>query len=203
MQRIARQFGRELHCHRNTVNRRINPSTSVFEAVQTFTQDEKRSILSWLTRYGPFWEDVPLHGPDNWLESDNEIVTDTALGEAAYCFTVGIDRRLVGLTPSTWDRTPIAVTMLDDVPKAIQVDNYWTALELEEALSEAEPPITSWNQLEMVSISQFQRLRFSGEAFHPLRGLSFSPTAAAYIKSRLHTLDHVMGWSRRGRQFHS
>ena len=193
MQRIARQFGRELHCHRNTVNRRINPSASVFEAVQTFTQDEKRSLLSWLTRYGPFWEDVPLHGPDNWLECDNEIVTDTALGEAAYCSTVGIDRRLVGLTPSTWERTPIAVTMLDDAPTVIEVDNYWTAPELEVALSKAEPPITTWHQLESVSISQFRRLRFSGDAFHPLRGLSFSPTAAAYIKSRLHTLDRVMG----------
>ena len=121
MQRVARQFGRDLHCHRNTVNRRINPSTSVFEAVQTFTQDEKRLLLSWLTRYGPFWEDVPLHGPDHWLECDNEIVTDTALGEAAYCSTVGIDRRLVGLTPSTWERTPIAVTMLNDAPTVIQV----------------------------------------------------------------------------------
>ena len=193
MQRVARQFGRDLHCHRNTVNCRINPSTSVFAAVQTLTQDEKRLILSWLTRYGPFWEDVPLHGPDHWLECDNEIVTDTALGEAAYCSSVGIDRRLVGLTPSTWERTPIAVTMLDDAPTVIQVDNYWTAPELEAALKEAEPPITSWNQLESESISQFQRLRFSGNAFQPLRGLSFSPTAAVYIKSRLHTLNFVMG----------
>ena len=193
MQRVARQFGRDIHCHRNTANRRINPSTSVFEAVQTFTQNEKRSLLSWLTRHGPFWEDILLHGPDNWLEFDNEIVTDTALGEVAYCSTVGIDRRLVSFIPSIWERTPITVTMLDDNPTEIQVDNYWTAPELEVALSKAESPITTWNQLERVSISQFQRLRFSRDAFHPLRGLSFSPTATAYIKSRLHTLNYVMG----------
>ena len=193
MRRAARQFDRDLHCHRNTVNRLINPTTSVFEAIQTFTHDEKRLVLLWLTRHGPFWEDVPLHGPDHWLECDNDIVTDTALGEAAYCSTVGIDRRLVSLTPSTWERTPIAVTMLDDAPTVIQVDNYWTAPELEVALSEAEPPLSSWNQLESASISRFQRLRFSGNAFHPLSGLPFSPTAAGYIKSRLHTLDYVMG----------
>ena len=137
MQRVARQFGRDIHCHRNTVNRRINPSTSVFEAVQAFTQDEKRSFLSWLTQYGPFWEDVPLHGPDNWLEYDNEIVTDTSLGEAAYCSTVGIDRRLVGLTPSTWEHTPIAVTMLDGGPTVIEVDNYWTAPRTRRSLEES------------------------------------------------------------------
>ena len=193
MRRVARQFDRDIHCHRNTVNRRINPSTSVFEAVQTFTENEKRSLLSWLTRHGPFWEDIPLHGPDNWLECDGEIVTDTSIGEAAFCSTVGIDRRLVSFIPSIWERTPITVTMLDDVPTVIQVENYWTVPELEVALSKAEPPIATWNQLESVSISQFQRLRFSSDAFHPLRGLSFSPTAAAYIKSRLHTLNYVMG----------
>ena len=193
MRRVARQFGRDLHCHRNTVNRRINASTSVFEAIQTFTREEKRLLLSWLTRYGPFWEDASLHSPDDWLESDNDIITDTAIAEAAYCSTVGIDRRLVSLTPSTWERTPIAVTMSDDIPTLIQVDNYWAAPELEVALSESELPITSWNQLESVSISRFERLSFSRDAFHPLIGLPFSPTAAAYIKSRLHTLNFVMG----------
>ena len=192
MRRAAQQYGREVHCHRNTVNRRINPTTSMFEAVQTFARDEKRALLLWLTRYGPFWEDVPFHGSDHWLECDNDIVTETALGEAAYCSTVGIDRRLVTLSPSTWERTPIAVTMLDDAPTVIHVHNYWTAPELEDALNEAEPPITSWHELESVSVSRFQQLRFSAEAFHPLNGLPFSPTAAEYIRSRLYTLNQVM-----------
>ena len=192
MRTAARELGRDLYCHRNTVNSRINPSMSVYEAIQTFTHDQKRLVLSWLTRYGPFWEDVPLHGPDHWLEYDSEIVTDTALGEAAYCSTLGIDRRLVSLTPSSWEHTPIPVTMLGEGPKGIRVDNYWTMRELEIALRQAETPTTSWKQLEGLAISRFDHLRFSGDAFDPLRGLPFSPTAAEYIKSRLQTLNYVM-----------
>ena len=193
MRNIARGYGRDLHCHRNTVNRQINPSTSVFQALQTFTRDQKRALLTWLTQQGPFWEDMPVHDPNDWLELGDEIVTDTAVGEAAYCSSTGIDRRLMSLTPSTWEYSPILVTMLGEASTVIKVGNYWAVPELEVALSEAEPPITSWSQLESVSISRYHRLKFSVDAFRPLIGLPFSPTAAEYIKSRLHTLNDVMG----------
>jgi hypothetical protein len=193
MRRAAQRFGRDLHCHRNTVNRPINPSASVFEALQTFTRDQKRALLTWLTQRGPFWEDTLVHDPNEWLELEDDIVTDTAVGEAAYCSTTGIDRRLVSLTSSTWEYSPIPVTMLGDTRTVITVNNYWTVPELENALREADPPITSWSQLERVPIFRYQRLKFSGDAFEPLRGLPFSHTAAEYIKSRLHTLNDVMG----------
>ena len=193
MRNVARRFGREVHCHRNTVNRQVNPSISVYEALQRFTRDEKRALMAWLTQQGPFWEDIPAHGPDHWLEVDDEIVTETSIGEAAYCSTVGIDRRLVSLTPSSWERTPISVSMLADAPVVIQVDNYWAAPELEAALMDAEPPITSWNQLESVSISRNQRLRFSNDSFKPLDGRPFVHGAAYRIISLLDTLDRLMG----------
>ena len=193
MRSIAHRFGHELHCHRNTINRQVNSSTSVYEALQRFTRDEKRALLTWLTRQGPFWEDVPTHGPDHWLEVGNEIVTDTAIGEAAYCSTIGIDRRLVSLTPSSWERTPISVTMLADPHTVIEVDNYWAASELEAALADAEPPITSWSQLESVSISRYRRLRFSNDSFTPLDGRPFVHGAAYRVISLLDTLDRLMG----------
>ena len=194
MRNTARIYSRELHCHRNTVNKRINSSTSVYEAIQTFTRDEKRAILAWLTQRGPFWDDMPAHDPSDWLECDDEIVTDTAVGEVAYCSTIGIDRSLVSLTPSAWERTPISITMLNDALAVVQVNNYWAVAVLEAALSEAELPIASWSQLESISISRYQRLKFSEDAFRPLRGLSFSPTAAEYIKNRLRILDDVMSF---------
>ena len=193
MRKIAQQFGRELHCHRNTINQRISRSISVYEAIQTFTREEKRSLLLWLTRHGPFWEEAPFHGPDHWLECDDEIVTDTALGEAAYCTAGGIDRRLVSITPSKWSRAPIAVTMMNDISRVIHVDNYWTDSTLEIALVEAEPPISSWDQLENVAVSRFRNVKFSISAFQPLDGMPFSPTAAEYIMTRLYTLNYVMG----------
>ena len=164
----------------------------MYSAIQTFTRDQKIAILLWLTQHGPFWEDVAAHAPDHWLECDGELVTETAVGEVAYCTATGIDRRLVSLTPSSWERTPIKVTLSNDIQTDVQVNNYWTLSALEAALSGAEPPVSTWNQLESVSIARYQRLRFSPDAFAPLRGMPFSPTAASYIMSRLHTLNEVM-----------
>ena len=192
MREVVSQFGMALYCHRNITSAHVNPSMSVYEALQAFTHSQKRSLLAWFNRHGPFWEDIPEHGPDHWLEYDNAIVTDTALGEAAYCSTLGIDRRLVSLTPSNWEHTPLLVTMLNNETMMLRVHNYWTVSELEIALREAEPPIASWQQLERLAISRFTHVRFSADAFHPLRGMPFSPTAAEYVQSRLHTLNAVM-----------
>ena len=86
MRRIASNFGRELYAHRNVVNCRITPDLSMFEALQALPQlDEKRAFLRWLTRQGPFWEDDIHHRPDDYLECGDQIVTETAPGEAAYC----------------------------------------------------------------------------------------------------------------------
>ena len=193
MRRIAREHGRELHCNRNTLNRRINPSTSVFEALQIFTLDQKRNLLQWLTRQGPFWEDMPVHDPSQWLECSGEIVTETAAGEAAYCSTIGIDRRLVSLTPSAWDYSPIVVTMLSDAATVISVHNYWTPPELETALRGLERPVVSWDQLEAAARMRFRRLSFSANSFLPLKGQPFVPGAASRILSRMAVLDSLMG----------
>lgn len=80
------------------------------QAIQGFELEQRRAVMQWLTRLGPFWEDVRTHGPDDYLECDGKIVTDTALGEAAFSCLHGADRRLVSLTPSSWDFSPISVS---------------------------------------------------------------------------------------------
>ena len=193
MRESASRLGRRLYCHRNIVNCRIDASTTVFAALQTFTQDEKRSLLTWLTKHGPFWEDAPEHSPSLSLRVDGEVVTETAVGEAAYCSAFGIDRRLVSFAPSQWERSPVTVTMSDNGETGIPVKNYWSQSDLETALQAAEPPINSWSQLEAVSRSRFQQLRFATECFRYLDGQPFVPGAADRIISRLEILDRLMG----------
>ena len=193
MRKVARQYGRELYCHRNTTSRLIDPSITIFDAIQTFTREEKRVFLSWFTQQGPFWEDVPEHSPNDWLECGDVIVTETAIGEAAYCFTIGIDRRLVSLTPSKWEYSPITVTMLLNDSTDIHVDNYWSLSLLEAALQKAEKPVSSWGQLESVARSKFQRLYFSEDCFRCLDGYPFVTSAASHILSRLDILNKLVG----------
>lgn len=192
LRHLASNYGRALYAHRNVVNSRINARTSLHDALQTFQRDEKRSFLQWLTRQGPFWEDAAQHNPDQWMDCGDEIVTDTAVGEAAYCMTVGINRSVVSFVPSRWNFSPIVVGIGPGVANHVVVANYWRLPELEAALQAAEPPIASWQQLESVSRARYQRLTFSADCFGYLNGQPFAPGAAAHILSRFDVLDRLM-----------
>ena len=66
--------------------------------------------MGWLTHGGPFWDDLPRHGPDDYLECRGEVVTSSAVGEAAYRKLHAAECALVSVTPSDWNFSPVAVT---------------------------------------------------------------------------------------------
>ena len=208
---------RRIYCHRNIVNRHIDADASitVYDAVLKMPRDEKVSLLAWFGKNGPYLEDALEEdaleedaleedaleprpgrpGPERpLLAVDDEVVTDTAVGEAAYCSNQGLDRRLVSFAPSQWERSPVTVTMLlDDGDTNIPVENYWTQADLETALQAAEPPISDWTRLEAVCRAKFQRLQFSAECFQKLKGRPFVPAVSDGILRRLKVLDDLMG----------
>lgn len=193
LRQVASSYGRELHSHRNIPNSQISATASLYDALQTFPQNEKRSLLQWLTRLGPFWEDTAEHGPDQWMDCGDEVVTETAVGEAAYCQSIGVSRGLVSFAPSRWEYAPVSVRIVSQIATDVNVPNYWRTPQLETALREAAPPVTSWAQLESVTRSTFHRLTFSGDCFSYLNGQPFAPGPAARILVRLGVLDQLMG----------
>lgn len=198
LRKIARGSGREVYCHKNIAYQYVNQSTSVYHALQNrgnFTIDEKRSLLSWFTKHGPYWEDIAEHGPDDYVEAHGDLVTCTALGEASYCAKFGIDKRLVSLTPSKWSYSPISATISprdSSIEYPVKVQNFWEPATLETALRYAEPPIESWEQLEEVCPSKFPLLRFTSECFVPLKGKPFASGAVNQILSRMKVLNELM-----------
>ena len=193
MRAIARKFRRELYSHRTVTNRRINAGLSLFEALQRLPRDEKQSLLSWLTKRGPFWEDVAEHGPDHWLQCGDEIVTNTAIGEAAYCTAVGIDHRLVSFSPSAWTYSPVLAQMEPNGVGVITVLNYWEPTDLQNALQTTPVPSESWSDLQEDARIRFQHLTFATHCFSYLNGYPFDPGAAARILSRLDVLNRLAG----------
>ena len=193
LRQTAANFGRDLHAHRSILNSRINATTSLHEALQALPQSEKRSILQWLTRQGPFWEDAAEYDPDVWMWWADNIVTDTAVGEAAYCATVGVDRRLVSFTPSDWTFSPATVQIGPDAATEVMILNYWQMPQLNNALQAAEPPIASWARLDAVCRAKLRRLTFATDCFGYLNGQPFAPGAAARILIRLNVLDQLLG----------
>ena len=190
LRRVARDFGREVYLYRNFVHsRRINADTSVHQALQRLPRDEKRAILSWFDRQGPYWDDDARHSPDHYLECGGEVVTETGIGEAAYCAMSGISRGLASLTPSDWEHSPVAVRLIADPAAHVCIPNYWYPPELEASLQNAQPPIASWSELEAVARERFRQLTFSADCFRPLldgqpfqpgqNGRNYQPTGSA------------------------
>lgn len=191
MREIASQFGRDLHCHRNVAHAQVTPDLTMPQAIQALGRDERQSVMQWLTRRGPFWEDARLHGPDDYLECSGEVVTETAVGEAAFSCLHGTDRRLVSLTPSSWEFSPISVTWRRvgcDVD-VVDVINHLTANDLETALRLSPPPVMSWDQLALVAQARCPNLVFAANSFEPLRGHPFVRGAAHRVIELLDTLD--------------
>ena len=135
---VARRFGRNVYCHWALVHAEPVPGIRMQPAVQRLAGNERRALMSWLTRRGPFWDDLRRHDGNDWLECRGEIVTDTAVGEAAYRTQRGVACALISATPSDWDFSPVEVIWnreaegLDDQNAALE--NWRDAAALEEWL---------------------------------------------------------------------
>lgn len=195
MRNIAGRFGRELNCNRNVANACAIHGQTVLQAVQHLPQSERRLVLSWLTKSGPFWEDDRTHSQDDYLESDGAIVTDTAVGEAAYSGFHGLDRRVVSFVPSKWTFSPVSVSWVREDRYSVDIDviNFFGSDQLRVALDAAPAPISSWQQLCDMAMKRFTHLRIAKDAFHPLRGHPFVHGAADRIMVLLDTLDRIRG----------
>ena len=194
MRQKAKHWDRELYCNRQLTQVKPFAGVSMLEAVQHLPEPQRRSFLAWLTRGGPFWEDDGRHAESEWLESGDEIVTGSAVGEAAYRSFNGIDTGLVSVSPSRWAVSPVSVLWRtgDDgeVLRSMEVRNWWRADDLSAALEHVAPPLASWGQFRDVAVRRFDRLVFGEEAFEPLAGIPFAKVAA----DRLVLYLHILNW---------
>ena len=143
--------------------------------------------MAWLSQHGPFWDDDRLHDGGDWYECAGEIVTDTAVGEAAHCVLHGIDRRLVSLRPSDFVYDPVAVDRVFEGDNRVAVDlrNYWEPAAVEAFLAAAPPALASWAALRELSVSRFAQLTFARNAFEALQRQPFKKGVAERILIRL------------------
>ena len=164
-------------------------------AIQALEPNSRRAVMAWLTRHGPFWEDAREHGEDDYLDCfryEDRIVTDTAVGEAAFCTLLGLERSLVSAIPSAWAFTPVTVELHeDDDHRSVGVRNYWESAALQAVLERESPPLRSWKELEAVALNRCRDLTFSPESFEPLRGHPFHEGAAGRVLLRLLVLQRI------------
>ncbi len=156
--------------------------------------NEKRAIMSWLSMQ-LYWDsdEIRQHGKDDYLICQKEIVTDSAVGEAAFRAFHGYECGLVSTAPSEWSYSPVKVTWCLNLEgseiRNIDIGNWWSAAELKARLRGVLPPIHSWNGLADVSIDRFTDLTFASNCFEFLKGVPFSKSTSDRILELLGILD--------------
>lgn len=175
------------------------------------TREQRRSLLSWLTRGNHFWDAHRLHDESDWLECRGEIVTDSAVGEAAFRTDFGDTCDLLSATPTSWNYSPVVVDWRDGSQESgnrrIAVENWWEADALAKRLQETAPPVGSWDQLHEVAVRRFPRLWFAEDCFEPLTGYPFAHSSCDRILDLFRILNEVCEevddcgeWTPRGRE---
>ena len=190
IRQMARRFGRELQCHRNVAFAQVTRDLTMPQAVQSLSLDMRRAFMQWLTRLGPFWEEFRQHsGDDDLLEYNGEFVSDTAVGEAAFCIINGLERSLVSLEPSSWLNSPLNVNWhYNGQIRSVEVLNYWCLISVKAALEAVPVDLRSWNELEEVARTRNPALMFTRDSFSPLEGHPFSKGIAERLLLRLRIL---------------
>ena len=158
-------------------------------------ESERRAAMIWFTKTGPFWDDLSQrqHAGDDYLECRGDIVTDYAIGEAAFRNLHGVDCGLVSFSPSNWELNPVEVVWrrgaegLED--QRATLGNWWNVATLEDALQRSTPPIQSWDELRQASTNRFKSLIFADNCFEPLSGIPFARSAADRLVVLLDILD--------------
>ena len=195
MRKVARCFGREVHCHRTFASVKPIPDVPMQQVVQRLNKDQARSVMSWITRAGPFWDDLRQHDAGDYLECGGEVVTDSAIGEAAFRTLHSVECELVSVTPSDWDFSPVEVAWrresegLDDETATLQ--NWRDAATLKIRLQDAEPPMQSWDDLRTASMRQFKSLIFAEHCFASIADVPFARCTAERFLVLLGILDRV------------
>jgi CHAT domain-containing protein len=189
------RLGSSLYCHRNMTYTRVTAETVMQQAVQGLPITQRRALMQWLTQHGPYWEDARLHGPADWLQVNGEIVTDTAVGETAVCRSHGLARELVSFAPSDWNFNPVQATWVHDNNQTvdISVPNHWETATVTASLEAHPEEVSSWMNLGAQARRACTKLTFANNAFAPLEGHPFVPSAADRIRVLLWTLNKFKG----------
>lgn len=187
--------GSSLYCHRKLAYAQVTDELAMQQAIQGLPTPQRLALIQWLTSHGPYWEDMRFHRPEDWLEVNGQIVTDSAVAEAAVCRLRGLLRELVSFAPSTWTVNPVEVTLVHDEAPAerVSVPNHWEISSVKKCLDANPERIISWAALDAQMRRVCTRLTFGGNAFGYLDGHPFAPGAAERIRVLLHTLNEFKG----------
>jgi len=192
MRAAIRDFGNELYCHRSLATAQVTNDALMQQVIQHMPLEKRLAWIQWLTRLGPYWTDDRSHDGEEWLEcgADN-LVTDSAIGEAAFCRFHGAEREIVSFSPSIWVDQNIDVRWCRSglEPCSISIVNHIERRTVDARISKLPKPFSSWESLRDHAVRLCPRLSFTEDAFVPFAGVPYSHGAATQLLIRFQLLD--------------
>ncbi len=197
MRNAARAFGREVSCTAKLLDVSPIVDVSMRKAIRLcLSHEEKRSAMIWLAKFGPFWDNSRIHSENEYLECAEQIVTNSAVGEAAFRKLHGSECSLISFSPSNWCHTPVRVIWHRDGEnnhsEAANIDNWWEPDALRGYLECSDPPLLSWYDLQIASQRRFDFIQFGDDCFCYLKGVPFAKSSAIRIMSLLQILNQFV-----------
>ena len=150
MRDAAQKAGFNLEVNRRIKERAAIKAQTLREVIgKTNNPENKRRILTWLDRDGPFWDDPPIHSDNEYFECNGEVVTETALAEACHLLMSLTEASVVSLNPSKFLTNTIEVFWRDraEGDRSWPIRNFFSEPPFAEHLALIEKPPASWPQV--------------------------------------------------------
>lgn len=188
--------GSQLYCTSKLALTKVTREASCSEAILRAAQvDEKRLILSWIAKSGPFLEEDRMPEQDDYFEFEGLDVTDHGLGEAARRENNRDDSGIFSFTGGTinFERTPLVVQhgLPEDPFGHIHIPNVWEVPHLEERIRGISAEPQNWKELLQVCRSRFELLMIPDSVQERIERETFYPVVARRTLVLLQTL-HII-----------
>lgn len=190
--KILLQYQRRLFVSRQIIDRQVCVGQTFRQAVQaTGDRNFIQLVMIWIAKNGPFIEDEQIGDPDEYLSLPHgEVVTDTALGAAAFHQFQGYDAGLVSFAPSNFTYTPVEVHWhrSDSNIEIGEVLNFWEVQALKTHLDRQQAMPQTWREMTHQLPKRFPNLIFLDGFDRYLDGEPFNP----YVVERIFVLLDVL-----------
>ena len=195
MRLVARRYGFVVSCSSTLLNRQPLWDLDLRHVLSRIPKPVRRSVLTWLTSQGPFWDIHQSHSESEWFECRGNLITGTGIAEAAFRKMSGTMCGVVSFIPSEWEDASIPFVWKRGSDGCEQlsgsVANWYTAPALESSLRALTPEIESWTQLRNIATRRFSALKFSQTCFNGLMGVPFGKCSAEHVLNLLEVLDRL------------
>lgn len=191
-------LARGLYCSRALPTVSGVAGETIAQSLSRLSRDEKNSFFLWLANQGPFIDDSRTAEVDDLFFYENFDVTDQGLGEAARRLKLGMPAVSYSFFPGLtrqFDSSPLAIIQGWDENIIAQIDlqNFWDAHLLADALAKAQPEPGNWIEVVAQARQTFPNLCIADYIVERLRRTPFSLSLSKNISDLLKVLNDIKG----------